>query len=182
MDWKNRVMLILRRATAEDEQRLLTWRNEAATRAASFSSGEISLQDHRNWFRRKLADPGCRLLIAEESSRPVGQVRLDRIDADAAEISIGLAPEFRGRGLGREALRLAASYAANELGARRLMARVKLANGPSLAVFRAAGYRVSHEDREVVEFLLDIEPDPPTGQRRTLYGLGQTHRRQPRAG
>ena len=156
-------MLILRSATEADEPRLLEWRNESATRAASFTSGEISPQDHRLWFRRKLEDPGCRLLIAEESGRPVGQVRLDRVGADVAEISIGLAPESRGRGLGREALRLAAADAANELGARRLVAHVKPANGPSLTVFRAAGYRVSREDSEMVEFLLDIEPDPLTG-------------------
>jgi len=156
-------MLILRSAAAEDEQRLLAWRNEAATRAASFTSGEISPQDHQQWFRRKLADPGCRLLIVEESGRPVGQVRLDRVDEGVAEISIGLAPESRGRGLGREALRLAVTHAANELGARQLVARVKPSNRPSLGVFQAAGYRVARADREVVEFLLAIEPDPLSG-------------------
>jgi RimJ/RimL family protein N-acetyltransferase len=158
-------MLILRNATEDDEHRLLEWRNEAATRAASFTPGEISPQAHRRWFRRKLADSSCRLLIAEESGRPVGQVRLDRLDRDVAEISIGLAPESRGRGLGREALRLAAAGAARELGARRLVARVKPANAQSLAVFRAAGYRVCRENDEVIEFSLSIEPDPATGSR-----------------
>ena len=158
-------MLILRSATEDDEQRLLEWRNEAATRAASFTSGEISPQDHRRWFRRKLADASCRLLIAEEFGKAVGQVRLDRVDAEVAEISIALAAESRGRGLGREALRLAAADAAKELGARRLVARVKPANAQSVAVFQAAGYRVVHEDEDVVEFLLNIEPDPVTGSR-----------------
>jgi RimJ/RimL family protein N-acetyltransferase len=158
-------MLILRTATEQDEQRLLEWRNEAATRAASFTRGAISREDHQRWFRRKLADPDCRLLIAEESGRAVGQVRLDRLDRDVAEISIGLGPESRGRRLGRQALRLAAADAAKELGARRLVARVKPENAPSLAVFRAAGYKVFREDDEMVEFSLTIAPDSLTGSR-----------------
>src|SRR5207245_4537328 len=99
----------------------------------SYTSDVISDDDHHQWFARKLADPTCALLVVEEAGRPVGQVRLDRIHGELAEISIGLAPDARGRGLGRDALRLAVSEAPQLLGVKSIKAFVKPVNDASLA-------------------------------------------------
>jgi RimJ/RimL family protein N-acetyltransferase len=143
-------MLSLRAARSDDEARLLEWRNMASTRQASFASAEIAPEDHHRWFLSKLGDPGCLLLIIEEDGLPVGQIRLDRVEPRVAEISIGLAPEARGRGLGREALRLSTAEA-HSFGVDIIKARVKLSNERSLAAFAAAGYAVVANDRESVE-------------------------------
>lgn len=133
-------VLALRPAGPEDENRLLNWRNDPSTREASFTQGEVAADEHRAWLARKLRDPGCALLIIEEDGRPLGQVRLDRLTADLADISIGLAPEARGRGLGRSALVLTAAEAPRLLGVATLRALVKHDNEQSLRAFRAAGF------------------------------------------
>jgi RimJ/RimL family protein N-acetyltransferase len=158
-------MLSLRRARPDDEARVLRWRNEESAREASFRVVPISPDEHHAWFTRKLGDEDCVLLIVEEDGRPVGQVRLDRLDHDLAEISIGLAPEARGRGLGREALRRSVLEASRLLGVSGVRARVKPENAASLAAFTAAGFRVTAESENAVELLRELDPGPATGQR-----------------
>ena len=146
-----RRVLRLRRAEEEDEARLLIWRNTRSVREASFSQREISAEEHHRWFVRKLADSGCALLIIEDEERPVGQIRLDRLDPDLAEVSIALATGARGRGIGREALRLAVPEASRLLDVANVKALVKRDNCASLRAFRAAGFRVIGEDDGAVE-------------------------------
>ena len=140
----------LRPAQPEDEARLLEWRNEPMTRAASLTSDAISAETHAGWFARKIADPGCAIFIVMEGDEPLGQVRLDRLEDDLAEVSIGLAPAARGRGIGREALRHVAGQA-QELGVATLRALVKPENVASLRAFEAAGYDEFERSDDVVE-------------------------------
>jgi RimJ/RimL family protein N-acetyltransferase len=154
-------MLTLRPANADDEARLLAWRNDPATREASFSTAVIPADRHARWFARKLHDAATALLVIEEDGSPVGQVRLDRVAAASAGISIGLEPEARGRGIGREALRLAVEQAQGLLGVTRITALVKPENTSSLRAFRGAGFRVVRETDEAVE--LEREAGPSTG-------------------
>lgn len=149
-------MLTLRPAVARDERRVLEWRNEPSTRLWSLTNREISPDDHHVWFTRKLADPGCILLIVEDDGRPVGQLRLDRTAPDSAEVSIGLAPEARGRGLGREALRLAAGLAVRDFGVVTLVAKIKRGNTASLKTFGAAGYEEESEEGGIAELRLVV--------------------------
>ena len=144
-------MLALRQAREEDEARLLRWRNELSTREVSLNRAEIAADEHHAWFLRRLNDPDCRLLIIEESGRPVGQVRFDRKRPGTAFISISLAEGERGGGLGREALRLAFGDAHHVLIVRELRARVRRENDASLHLFRALGFRTVCENDGVIE-------------------------------
>jgi RimJ/RimL family protein N-acetyltransferase len=143
--------LTLRPADPSDEGRLLEWRNEPTSRAASLTEGEVSPEDHKRWYARKLADPSSALFIVMDGDEPVGQIRLDRIANDVAEVSIGLAPEARGRGIGRRALVLAALEAESRLGVTTISARIKSENVASLRSFEAAGFREVRRDEGVVE-------------------------------
>jgi RimJ/RimL family protein N-acetyltransferase len=144
-------MLTLRRAVPGDEASLLVWRNDPLTRKASFQQEEVSSEDHRAWFVRKHADPDCAILIIEDDGRPIGQVRLERLQPDLAEVHVGLAAEARGRGLGREALQLAVRQAPQLLGVQNLCALVKAENDMSLRAFGAAGFEETGRTEDVVE-------------------------------
>jgi RimJ/RimL family protein N-acetyltransferase len=144
-------VVTLRPAELSDEARLLEWRNDPATRAASFSKNQVSADDHHRWLLRKLQDPDCALFIVLIDSEPAGQVRLDRIEPGLAEVSIGLAPEARGWGVGREALRLATESASELLGVGTVSALVKPVNVASLRSFDAAGFSEFRRDEHVVE-------------------------------
>jgi RimJ/RimL family protein N-acetyltransferase/glycosyltransferase involved in cell wall biosynthesis len=141
--------LALRPADERDTQRLLDWRNDPETRRWAFQPGEVDLATHEAWFARRRADPDSVIWIAEQRGEPVGQVRLDREGAEA-EVSIALAPEARGRGLGRRLIDRAAREAPGALGVERLTARIKPDNVASVRAFEAAGFTESSRDDDVV--------------------------------
>jgi UDP-2,4-diacetamido-2,4,6-trideoxy-beta-L-altropyranose hydrolase len=130
----------LRRAASSDEARLLEWRNDPRTREQAFQSHPIPPSEHRRWFADKQSDPLCVILIVEADGRPVGQVRLERVDDRTAEVHIGLAPDAQGQGVGRMALRMAITQAPGLLDVPTLLARIKPDNRTSLNAFRAAGF------------------------------------------
>ena len=140
----------LRPARSEDEDRLRSWRNDPVIRARSFSGDEVSAEEHHAWLARKLRDPDSLLFVIEDLGSAVGQIRLDRVDQEAADVSIGLASEARGRGIGRAALVLAAGEAGRTLGVRRLRALVKEDNEASLRAFVAAGFEEAERTEGIV--------------------------------
>jgi RimJ/RimL family protein N-acetyltransferase len=154
------VTVTLRRANRNDEALLHAWRNDLATRASAFTEHEVSAEEHRVWFARKLRDPSCAILIAEKDGRPVAQVRFDRVEPEVAEVDISVDPEARGEGVGRLVLKLAVRDAERLLGVVRVRARVKPDNEASLTAFRAAGFRVIGEAGDAVELLHALNNDP----------------------
>lgn len=142
--------LNLRPATAADGDRILAWRNHPAVRAVSLDDRPIDNAAHHAWLARTLADPTRSLLIAEAAGTPVGVVRFDYA-GDTATISVYRAPEADGAGRGL--IRTATAWlSAQSRGIRRIRAEVLPTNLPSLAAFRAAGYR---DSKNVLEFVLD---------------------------
>ncbi|MGD8718512.1 MAG: GNAT family N-acetyltransferase [Candidatus Zixiibacteriota bacterium] len=128
------------RDDGHDVRLLLEWRNDPATRAASFSPEEISEEEHAAWFRDSLGRQGRHILLGYEGDRPVGVVRFDELTPGEAEVHIIVAPEGRGRGVGRRLLATACDYASRELGFRRIVARIREDNQASRAVFARNGF------------------------------------------
>src|SRR4051812_48564291 len=155
-------MLELRAAEPGDEEMLLAWRNDAGTREASLDTREISPAEHHQWFVQKLEDPDCAILVVEVEGRPLGQVRLDRVADDVAEISIGLAAYARGRGLGREAISRAALEAPRLLGTTTIRALVRRANEASPRASLAAGFRLTADDGRMLQLLYGPDVDSAT--------------------
>ena len=133
------VMVTLRPAIHEDCQRVWRWRNDEETRRASFDSSPIPFETHERWFLDSLRRPGRKIYLVVAGDRPSGVVRLDVTGCEAT-VSIHLAPEWRGRGVGPRALEALADVAFGPLGLVRLVARIKADNAASLAAFRRAGF------------------------------------------
>jgi RimJ/RimL family protein N-acetyltransferase len=137
--------VVLRRASADDLERTFAWANDPVTRAVSFTSAPIRYAEHVAWFERQLSDHKLSsllcLLIAEHHDQPIGVVRLQPLTEreSTCVISINIAPEARGRGLGVATL-VAATPRARELGFDRIRALIRPDNHASVRAFVGAGY------------------------------------------
>lgn len=131
--------LRVRRATTEDALAIWEWANERSARGQSFHPEPIPLTEHVAWYAARMGSPDCRIWVACDGDRPVGQVRYDRTGV-RAEVAITIAAEHRARGLGRYLLRTTASMACDELSVEALVALILDGNDPSMRAFEAAGY------------------------------------------
>lgn len=92
------------------------------------------------WFAQTLSDQNSELWLLEEHGRAVGSVRLDGLEEENHwEISIIIAPESRGHGIGTAALKLLRQQYKD----RWLVAEVLPENDASRSVFLKAGFTPS---------------------------------------
>lgn len=129
----------LRPATAADARIVWEWRNDPASRAASRTTAAIAWEDHAAWFPEALTTR--RMLIGEQDGAPVGLVRFDPDGAGGHWVSINLAPQARGRGVGRRLLAAAVATVAGPL-----HAEIRAGNLASERIFQACGFRPAGRD------------------------------------
>jgi spore coat polysaccharide biosynthesis predicted glycosyltransferase SpsG/RimJ/RimL family protein N-acetyltransferase len=129
-----------RPATTADADLLLAWRNDPEVRAASRSKAVVSATDHEAWLSRTLSDAARTLLVVGDPERPVGSVRFDERPR-GAEISVVVAPDRRGAGLGSRMIAEASElYLSSRPAVSRVLAEILDHNRASAAAFERAGY------------------------------------------
>ena len=134
------IRLSLRPATQQDWRCLWDWRNDPATREASFDTAPIPLQDHKRWLARKLEGGETRIFIVlDADGRGIGYVRFD-IREGNAEISVSVDRGERGKGYGAAAIRHGCERLLATEAIERVIALVKGDNPASLAAFKKAGF------------------------------------------
>ena len=132
--------VILRRATWEDAERLLAWRNDGETRRQSITEARVSPEEHHAWMTRTLGGTARRrLYIAEHDGHAIGTGRLESF-ASWTDISLTVAPAHRGQGYARRIIRALVDEADADGLLPRLVAVVKPDNLPSLRAFLACGF------------------------------------------
>ena len=151
-------MISVRAAQAHDSDRLLEWRNDPATVAASLNATTVDERDHTRWLSEVLADPARVLYIGEQGATdpvPVGMCRFD-LDRErtSAEVSINLAPAQRGRRLSRPLLEAAiAQLSIDQPNVLALSATIRSDNTPSRMLFSSAGFLLKEEDKGVERYV-----------------------------
>ena len=130
-----------------DADLLLAWANDPTTRAQSFQPDRIEAATHERWLDERLRSPSSRLLIGLEGPPRSGRFDSIATRTGAVEVGISVAAHARNRGLGRALLAagLAAARRDGSLGVRTFVARVRLDNDVSAALFRGAGFRLVEE-------------------------------------
>ncbi len=132
----------LRPARWADAEVLFQWANDPAVRAAAFSPDPIAWEDHRGWFKDRLADSGCRVFLAlDGEDRPLGQVSFEGLGKGEAETGVSVARESRGSGLGGRLIGLAAEAVFRSGVFHTLHAFVKPDNIASQRAFESAGFQ-----------------------------------------
>ena len=138
----------LRRASMDDGDLLLEWRNDPLTRAASHTTSEITREEHQKWLKESLAHPNRQLYIAEEYGIPVGIVRADFDSTDhSTKLSWTVAPMARDRGVGKRMVALLADQIKGSV-----RAELKVGNVASARIAKGLGMQFEYEKDGVLFF------------------------------
>ncbi len=131
----------LRDVIEDDAWILWNWANDPVSRSVSFSPDPIPWEVHFAWFRRKLICSGSHMFIGErETGEKVGLVRFD-CENERAVISVNVAPEARGKGVGARLIRIGSDrILADNPEIEAVFAYIKPDNDASVKAFAKAGY------------------------------------------
>ena len=142
-------MLRLRKIEPSDLPFLYQWENDAASWADGANHNPLSRQDLRDYIASTTGDiyKDGQLRLIIESSNPATLGCVDLFDFDPrnrrAAIGMYIAPEYRGKGVGHEALKQLEDYAFGFLHLRCLYAVIATNNTPCSTLYSHAGYTPS---------------------------------------
>ena len=151
---ENAKIIKLRKLEPSDLPFLYQWENDASVWADGSNRNPLSQQDLRDYLSSTTGDiykDGQLRLIIEDLStlnfQPSTLGCIDLFDFDPrnrrAAIGMYIAPEYRGQGVGKEALRLLEEYAFGFLHLRVLYAVISTKNTACTTLYRHAGYTES---------------------------------------
>lgn len=134
-------MLTFRKAILDDVKLYFEWANDSIVREQSYNSSEIDFENHKKWFKAKLEDDSCMLLLFQnEEKLKVGQIRIQKENEKEALIGISIAFEHRGKRLAKEMLLLASDYFLKINNGYLINAYIKEQNLSSKYAFEKAGF------------------------------------------
>ncbi|GFK94935.1 Linear gramicidin synthase subunit A [Fundidesulfovibrio magnetotacticus] len=132
----------VREATGDDLLLNWLWINDPVTRRMFKQNGYVGWSGHCRWFAQMLANPDATLCIGLQNGKPIGNVRFNRCQGEAYEISINLAPNCRYKGVGAEMLARSIAHMRDTRAVRMLYAMAKKTNKASIRVFEKCGLPV----------------------------------------
>ena len=135
----------LRPITYDDTDLIVRWRNQENVIKYFFYRGEFTKESHERWIKERIekGEVVQFMVCMKEDDRPLGCTYIRDIDRDNSKTEYGVfigEEDARGRGIGKEILRLTVDYAFGELGLHRIYARVRETNKPSLYSFLHCGF------------------------------------------
>ena len=134
----------LRDATIYDKLLVFEWRNIDTLVALSSHQKKVTLQEHQQWFKKKIADLNCKLLIIQLKNENIGLIRIESEQGEC-EITIYLIPGYEGQGFGYAALSQAIDNCT--LDCKSYLAEVQIKNIPSQKLFQKLEFsKVSEND------------------------------------
>ena len=140
--------LRIRPAVEGDARSLFDWRNDEETRAMSGDTAPLVWESHLEWFTKALSGgfPGRSIYIIEsEEGEQIGTVRSDERDDGFTEVSYTVAPQWRGRGLGKH---MVLQFAREKLSGKKLLARIEKGHVPSERIAEALGLKPASEEEK----------------------------------
>jgi RimJ/RimL family protein N-acetyltransferase len=132
-----------RKANENDMILYFNWTNDASVRENSYQSEPISLQDHQNWFYKKIKEPICFMLVFENHiGLPIGQVRIQKQDKNIAVIGISNDANHREKGYASKMIKIASEEFLKQNFQICISAYIKIENKASEKAFQKAGYEL----------------------------------------
>jgi diamine N-acetyltransferase len=141
-------MIRLRKLEPSDLPFLYQWENDASAWADGSNHNPLSKQDMLDYIASTTGDiyrdGQLRLIIESDNANVLTMGCIDLFDFDPrnrrAAIGMYIAPEYRGKGVGKEVLSLFEDYAFGHLNLRVLYAVIATNNEACSVLYRHAGY------------------------------------------
>ena len=134
-------MHTLRSVEVGDIKDLFEWNNHPLSRKNSLRSEPIAWEEHKRWFAERLADTLTTIYILCSDKEKLGAVRFEEKE-NGVRISVMLNPDYIGKRLGTELIRLGTEqYVKEKKPGRPIFAEVKSDNLPSKKAFLKAGFQ-----------------------------------------
>jgi len=140
----NKIELV--KPVESDMNLLLEWRNDPSHRKYYREYRETNIDDQLNWFRNVLNDDSWHHFVIRKKGEKklIGVVFLNHIHPvyRTGEFGITMAdPEYRGKGLGKDALLTLLDYGFNELNLNRIWCEV-YSNNSSIKLYEKIGFKI----------------------------------------
>ena len=135
-------MLQFRKASIDDMHLYYEWANDKLVRDYSYNSDTIDLQKHENWFKQKLIDPECLMLVFyNDLAENIGQVRFQKQNEKSAVIGVSIDQRQRGKGYSKKILKIASDFYLELYKEIEIEAYIKKNNTFSIQSFEGSGFR-----------------------------------------
>jgi len=154
----NSAKLSIRKARKDDCKNIWLWWNDPVTRAMMKKNGQVPWEDHCVWFDKILVDDSRVLLVGEVDGEAVGVVRFLQEADGVYEVSINLAPEARGKGIGSKLLGLGLKHLKQAKSVQLAFAMLKKSNIASKRTFEKNGFAFTAPTGEYSK-TAEFEPD-----------------------
>jgi RimJ/RimL family protein N-acetyltransferase len=137
--------ILLRPLGEDDLPALLAWINDRQQVLHNSAYKPVSGAQHQRWFAELQArsDAVAFGIVRAESNLLIGTCQLLHVHPihRTADLTIRIAEEHRGQGLGAEALRLLLAFAFRDLNLERVALQVFAGNAPAIAAYEKVGFR-----------------------------------------
>ena len=124
-------MVKLRKLEPSDLPFLYQWENDASAWPDSSIHNPLSRQDLRDYIASTTGD-----IYADRQLRLI-------IECNGAAVGMYVAPDFRGKGIGLQAVQLLEEYASAQLNLRMIYAVIATSNEPCSHIYQKAGFTPS---------------------------------------
>lgn len=130
-----------RKAVGSDSEMVFNLSNDPDVRQNSINVEQISGEDHRNWFAKKIIEDNYRFfLLFDRNDEFIGQIRFELSD-DHAVTSISISGNYRGKGLSKKIIKQGcARIFAEKKSLKNIIAFIRPENNVSINSFTSSGF------------------------------------------
>ena len=137
--------VLLRPITREDTPRIVRWRNTPSVRENFIFRETFTEEMHEHWLDTKVASGEViqYIIVDKSENKPVGSIYFRDVNRKnrSAEYGLFIGEESaRGKGLGKEAIRLFTDFGFEEIGLHRISMRVLSDNDASIITNEKVGF------------------------------------------
>ncbi len=143
--------MLLRPLEAGDLRRCVKWFSDPDVIRFLGRGSPVTLAEEERWFHDYQRRGDDQIFAIEVAGRHVGNLGLHRIDRTHRKAEIGIVigePEFRSRGIGTEAMRVALRHAFGVLGMNKVSLEVLEYNARAIHTYEKIGFQREGVHRE----------------------------------